>query len=867
MRRPRIIVVLALCSLFFASLSSAQQTSTLAATTTASVPNLIRYSGTLKDAQGATLASTTPVGVTFAIYNQEAGGAAVWQETQNVTPEATGQYSVLLGSTTAAGLPDDLFSQQERRWLGVQVQGQEEQARVLLVSVPYAFKAHEADTLGGLPPSAFVKVPSADEVSGITANPLIPSGIASAGPPATSASVPVVAGSPCPSTALNPAVAVLPIFTTLGTSDLLCDSVISQSGLTSAANVGIANNTPKTTLDVGGPVNTSQYYQIGLNTVLRLGNTSIYVGQGAGPTTLTQPDETFVGFNAGNASNGTGNFANTYIGFLSGAINTTGHQNTYVGSWSGHLSTTGYQNTLIGDTAGGGNPGNRNVMLGFEVGINDVGGNDNINIWNPGANESNTIRIGFPYSTTNCFGLYTPPCGQENTYIAGIYNVPLSPGYQQVIIDSTGHLGSTTSTAGGVSGMCGAPGSFLLTKWLTSTSVQCTNITEVPGTFNVGINGVPNAAAQLDVVGGLGNINTTDTPTSYMIAYHPVLNINPFGNRNLFVGVFTGGGGNDNTFVGTNTGEVNNGGFQNTFVGSAAGQVNTTGYDNTAMGWEAGMALNEGNGNTFLGAAAGEANTADLNTFIGEFAGIDNVTGYANTFVGEFAGFNNIGGFRNTCLGGGACYGPESGNNNIDVGYSAGTLAAGTGNIDIGSQGLATDTLTIRIGDVNGFLSHQTATYIAGIYNSAGTPTPPFQAVCVDPNGTTFGTTPGTNCVVSSLRFKDQIADMGDSSSKLFQLRPVTFFYKPQYDDGAHTLQYGLIAEEVAKVYPEMAVYDKDGQPYTVKYQLLAPMLLNELQKQHAVVSAQQDVIQTQQEQIHDLQQRLSRIESLIASK
>ncbi|MGD0932869.1 MAG: tail fiber domain-containing protein, partial [Candidatus Korobacteraceae bacterium] len=121
--------------------------------------------------------------------------------------------------------------------------------------------------------------------------------------------------------------------------------------------------------------------------------------------------------------------------------------------------------------------------------------------------------------------------------------------------------------------------------------------------------------------------------------------------------------------------------------------------------------------------------------------------------------------------------------------------------------------------------------------------------------------------VVSSRRFKDSIADMADSSSKLFQLRPVTFFYKPQYDDGTHTLQYGLIAEEVAKVYPEMAVYDKDGQPYTVKYQLLAPMLLNELQKQHALVSAQQDVIQTQQEQIHDLQQRLSRIESLIANK
>jgi hypothetical protein len=98
---------------------------------------------------------------------------------------------------------------------------------------------------------------------------------------------------------------------------------------------------------------------------------------------------------------------------------------------------------------------------------------------------------------------------------------------------------------------------------------------------------------------------------------------------------------------------------------------------------------------------------------------------------------------------------------------------------------------------------------------------------------------------------------MGDSSSKLFQLRPVSFFYKPQYDDGTHALQYGLIAEEVAAIYPEMALYDKDGQPSGVKYQMLAPMLLNELQKEHAIVSAQQD-------QINDLQQRLSRLESLI---
>ena len=150
-RRFRLTILSALAIVLLTATASAQSAAS------ASVPNLIRYSGTLKDAPGAALASTAPVGVTFAIYNQEDGGAPVWQETQNVTLSANGQYSVILGSTTATGLPDDLFSPQEQRWLGVQVQGQEEQARVLLVSVPYALKAHEADTLGGMPASAFIQ--------------------------------------------------------------------------------------------------------------------------------------------------------------------------------------------------------------------------------------------------------------------------------------------------------------------------------------------------------------------------------------------------------------------------------------------------------------------------------------------------------------------------------------------------------------------------------------------------------------------------------------------------------------------------------------------------------------------------------------
>src|ERR1019366_1216990 len=149
-----------------------------------------------------------------------------------------------------------------------------------------------------------------------------------------------------------------------------------------------------------------------------------------------------------------------------------------------------------------------------------------------------------------------------------------------------------------------------------------------------------------------------------------------------------------------------------------------------------------------------------------------------------------------------------------------------------------------------------------------------------------------TVCRPSARRFKEQIRDMDDSTSKLLQLRPVPFFYKPQYDDGSHALQFGLIAEEVAKVYPEMVAYDKEGQPYTVKYQLLAPMLLNEFQKQHSVVAAQQEEMHSlreqtkaqqqqmlaQQQEIEGLkgqlqlqnaafQERLSRLESLVTTQ
>ncbi len=120
------------------------------------VPRLIKFAGTLKDAQGKPLGNT--VGLTFAIYKEQEGGAPLWLETQNAQLDEQGHYSVLLGATKSEGLPLELFSSGEPRWLGIQVQssGEVEGSRVLLVSVPYALKAADADTLGGLPASAFV---------------------------------------------------------------------------------------------------------------------------------------------------------------------------------------------------------------------------------------------------------------------------------------------------------------------------------------------------------------------------------------------------------------------------------------------------------------------------------------------------------------------------------------------------------------------------------------------------------------------------------------------------------------------------------------------------------------------------------------
>jgi hypothetical protein len=128
------------------------------------VPPVVKFGGVLTDASGKPVTGT--VGVTFALYKDQEGGAPLWMETQNVQLDKTGHYSVMLGATSSHGLAGDLFVSGEPRWLGVQLQGQAEQPRTVLMSVPYALKAADAETIGGLPPSAFVKTSATNSTNG-----------------------------------------------------------------------------------------------------------------------------------------------------------------------------------------------------------------------------------------------------------------------------------------------------------------------------------------------------------------------------------------------------------------------------------------------------------------------------------------------------------------------------------------------------------------------------------------------------------------------------------------------------------------------------------------------------------------------------
>jgi len=295
--------------------------------------------------------------------------------------------------------------------------------------------------------------------------------------------------------------------------------------------------------------------------------------------------------------------------------------------------------------------------------------------------------------------------------------------------------------------------------------------------------------------------------------------------------------GNDNTAIGIQALLNNNGDF-NTATGSEALLSNTTGAANTASGVEALNRNTTGNGNTASGYRALFSNTTGTNTATGFQSLFRNTTGtgnvangynslYSNSLgtgnmaIGSQALQNNTTGNTNTALGRQALYNTTIGTNNIAVGAYAGiNVVGGSSNIDIGNRG-GNETNIIRIG-VEG---QQVKTFIAGIYGaSAGT----AQSVVVNSAGQ-LGVT------VSSRRFKEDIKPMDRASEAILALKPVTFHYKKEIDS-SNTPQFGLVAEEVEKVNSDLVGRDDQGKVYTVRYEAVNAMLLNEFLKEHSTV-------------------------------
>ena len=291
------------------------------------------------------------------------------------------------------------------------------------------------------------------------------------------------------------------------------------------------------------------------------------------------------------------------------------------------------------------------------------------------------------------------------------------------------------------------------------------------------------------------------------------------------------------TFQGVFALGANTTGAENTAFGDAALNLNTTGSANTAVGFDALLTNKTGSANTATGFGALFKNTATNNTATGSVALEFNTTGTANTA-------NGAGALRANTTGGG----------NVALGYQAGlNLTTGSNNIDVGAGvlGVAAEANTIRIGTT------QIKTFIAGIHGATASG---GAAVFINASGE-LGT------LTSSARFKEAIKPMDKASEAILALKPVTFRYKHDLDpDGVP--QFGLVAEQVEKVNPDLVARDADGKVYTVRYEAVNAMLLNEFLKEHRKVEEQGATIAKQQKQIEALTTGLQKVsDQLEASK
>jgi hypothetical protein len=413
----------------------------------------------------------------------------------------------------------------------------------------------------------------------------------------------------------------------------------------------------------------------------------------------------------------------------------------------------------------------------------------------------------------------------------------LPPPPSSMYVGGALEMPSTTSVGAGTLTLGGNP---FLHNYGPASDAGNTFVGQSAGNFTMG--GLNPWEGKYNTASGAFSLDSNTTGYANTTSGYQSLNSNTTGDSNTASGyrsLALNTTGSGNTASGAFSLNANTTGSSNTASGGGSLYSNTTGIYNTASGASSLYSNTTAIYNTASGSSSLYSNTTGAgNTASGSSSLQTNTTGIYNTASGYQAMFYNTTGHQNTASGYQSLFLNTTGNGNIAIGRQAGfALTTGHDNIDIGNAGAAAEGNTIRIGN-----SSQTRTFIAGI-RGVTTGRADAVAVLIDSNGQ-LGT------VSSSCRFKKDMQDMGETSSRLMELRPVTFRYKAQPDG---PLQYGLIAEEVEQVMPELVVRDATGQPETVAYHELPAMLLNELQKQHATIQAQQAQLGAQQTEIAGL--------------
>lgn len=542
------------------------------------------------------------------------------------------------------------------------------------------------------------------------------------------------------------------------------------------------------------------------------------------------------------ASTSTGIY-NTAVGPDALHANTIGNHNVAVGSSAILNNTTGLNNVGIGHDALLNNTiGNSNIAVGLSAGSALTSGSNNIAIGNVGvAGESNVIRIGSSQTDTYLAGVVHG----NGSGLTGITAASLAGGSVTSTQIAPGAVGSTQLASDlTLGGMITASGGLSLSATSSSTvgvimqngsslihSYGTNNFFAGIGAGNFIMTGTDNTAIGFNAL----HSNTTSGTNTAIGA--SALSSNTTGSRHTAIGyqaLYSNNTGIENTATGYQALQANTSGYYNTACGYQALQFNTTANSNTASGWSTLLKNTNGGSNTAVGRSALQNNSAaSQNVAVGRdalftqsFSNAGSAWNSSNVAVGFQALFANQptstgNGINNSALGTNALAANTTGSSNIALGYGAGNaLTTGDNNIDIGNAGVAAESNTIRIGTA------QTAAYVVGI---SGQTSSGGAAVFINSSGK-LGTT------TSSRRFKDDILSMDKASEVILSLRPVTFRYKSEIDPLGFP-QFGLIAEEVAEIAPDLVVRDEKGAINTVRYEQVNAMLLNEFLKDHQRVN------------------------------